>query len=495
MALPVYNEKTILVEASKLAPKDAIKYFEAKGFKITWDWRETLNSANNKVFQVAKAGSLDVLKDLKNGIDSALKNGDTFRTFQNKVQPLLNKKGWTGIKEVRNPKTGKLQRVELGTPRRLKTIYSTNIQSSFNAGRWEQQNRSADFMPYLKLIEVLDGTTRPTHREMSGSIAKIDDPFWNTWYPPNGFNCRGRTMQLTTAEAEEQGIEIQDEHQPDEGFQNNVGKTDFKPSKKDHDPALWNRAEKMKPLKALETPKSIADPTKYTPAKTVKEAESWARLNGSKFADFKGMSLDHANNINQAIFTVGGRLKSAIPDFIGTTARYKKATGQKVASKFFGMATKADLNLYPNKVKTLKEIKEGQDKTIVVIESRKYKTTESVTKKKRALNNQLKEGGMDLHYFNDDGRSTVYHEFGHIFDFNNNISKKREWFDLAENWYNKTKFGSIVSRSHGFSGTIQHHEAFAEAFADWQLNNGKRLPKEIVLFLEKMTENPNTYNI
>ena len=120
-------------------------------------------------------------------------------------------------------------------------------------------------------------------------------------YIANGLvvhNCRGRTMQLTRDEAKEQGIKIKDEHKPDKGFEGNPAKKTFKPSKKDYDPALWNRAEKRKALKALETPKpkALAKPKAkgvnkakpqtdaFTPAKNVKDAEAWARSNGSYLA-------------------------------------------------------------------------------------------------------------------------------------------------------------------------------------------------------------------
>ena len=36
MALPEYNEKTLLVQAAALPPREAIEFFRAKGFKITW---------------------------------------------------------------------------------------------------------------------------------------------------------------------------------------------------------------------------------------------------------------------------------------------------------------------------------------------------------------------------------------------------------------------------------------------------------------------------
>ncbi|MEX3023348.1 hypothetical protein AB3569_08775 [Acinetobacter baumannii] len=38
----------------ELPPSDAMSYLEKKGFKIGWDWHETLDNAHSKAFTVAK---------------------------------------------------------------------------------------------------------------------------------------------------------------------------------------------------------------------------------------------------------------------------------------------------------------------------------------------------------------------------------------------------------------------------------------------------------
>ncbi|MFH4180577.1 phage head morphogenesis protein, partial [Acinetobacter baumannii] len=42
-----------------LPPEDAISYLEKKGFKIGWDWHETLDNAHSKAFTVAKIARMD----------------------------------------------------------------------------------------------------------------------------------------------------------------------------------------------------------------------------------------------------------------------------------------------------------------------------------------------------------------------------------------------------------------------------------------------------
>jgi len=248
MALPEYDV-TILAEAARLSPVEAVAFFRAKGFVINWDWRETLANANNRVFQVAKAINLDVLTDIRNGVDKAISEGQTFKQFQKDLEPKLAARGWTGKKFLTNPKTGQKELVELGTPRRLKTIYETNTQSAYNAGRWDIQKRDSKRRPYLMLIEILDGSTRHNHKIMSGSIASVNSNFWRRWYPPNGFNCRGRVRSLKAADAKKRGIRIKDNLRPDPGFSGNPGILAFRPQQKDYPADLWNKSKAMRPLK------------------------------------------------------------------------------------------------------------------------------------------------------------------------------------------------------------------------------------------------------
>ena len=248
MALPDYDEN-ILIEASLLAPKDAIEFFRAKGFKITWDWRETLNDANRAVFHVAKAINLSVLQDIRNEVDKAISKGTTFGDFKKDLEPKLAAKGWTGKKYLTNPKTGVKELVELGTPHRLETIYRTNTQSAYNAGRWESQLRNKDSRPFLQYIAIDDGATRPNHRAQNGTVKSIDSSYWSTWYPPNGYNCRCRVRSLSKEQAEKIDTGAKSNKLPDLGFSGNPGRSVFRPKRKEFDSDLWNEGKKMEPLK------------------------------------------------------------------------------------------------------------------------------------------------------------------------------------------------------------------------------------------------------
>lgn len=244
MALPDYNPETILIEAADLPPAQAIKFFRQQGFKITWDWKETLREANLRTFTVAKAMSQDILQEIRNELEKALTEGQTFKQFRENLEPFLRKRGWWGMQVIDG------QKVQTGSVHRLKNIYRTNTQTAYNAGRWETQERGKKRRPILRLNEVLDGATRDSHRAVSGTMAPVGSPFWNRWYPPNGFGCRGRVQSLTEKQAKSFGYrqtEPLPKTRPDTGFSSNPGKAFEIPDKK-IDADLKREARKMKPL-------------------------------------------------------------------------------------------------------------------------------------------------------------------------------------------------------------------------------------------------------
>jgi SPP1 gp7 family putative phage head morphogenesis protein len=191
-----------------LPPEKAIEYFRAKGYAITWDWRDLWQEAQAKAFTVAKVMNTDILNDIRGALDEALTNGITLRDFEKKLTPLLQDKGWWGKTEHVDTRTGEVSTAQLGSPRRLRTIYQTNLQTAYMAGRYKQMMESADSHPYWQYVSVLDGRTRPLHRAMNGRVFRYDDALWGTHFPPNGFNCRCRVRPLTAAQVEETGISV-----------------------------------------------------------------------------------------------------------------------------------------------------------------------------------------------------------------------------------------------------------------------------------------------
>ena len=99
---------------------------------------------------------------------------------------MLQTKGWWGRQENVDTDTGEVSQVQLGSPWRLQTIYRTNLQTAYMAGRFQSQLENIDDRPYWQYVAILDGRTRPSHRAMNGKVFRYDDPFWGSFYPHRG---------------------------------------------------------------------------------------------------------------------------------------------------------------------------------------------------------------------------------------------------------------------------------------------------------------------
>lgn len=197
--------------AMTLPPQRAIAYFESRGITPTLSWKDLQDEAHAVKFVVAGITRLDVLTDIQTSLTRTLTEGGTFRQFQDELEPLLQRKGWLGRGLVAD-EDGVLMGKKL-MPYRLETIFRTNIQSAYAAGRWQQQMRNVADRPYWEYNAVMDNRTRPTHAALNGRVFRWDDPIWQTIYPPNGYNCRCWVRALTEAQMNNHplGVETSDD--------------------------------------------------------------------------------------------------------------------------------------------------------------------------------------------------------------------------------------------------------------------------------------------
>lgn len=78
----------------------------------------------------------------------------------------------------------------------LKTEYDTAIASSQMAGKWVDFEKNKSVAEWLRYDTAGDSKVRKSHRLLEGIIKKVDDPFWDNYYPPNSWNCRCDVTQL-----------------------------------------------------------------------------------------------------------------------------------------------------------------------------------------------------------------------------------------------------------------------------------------------------------
>lgn len=184
------------------APKEVLDYFDRRPSVPTFDWRDLAAREHALAYTVAKTAGADVLKDLRAAVRVAIEQRQTFDEFRAGLEPLLKAKGWWGVRPQRDDVSGAVRDVQLGSPRRLQTIYWANTASAHAAGEWERTQRNKAFLPYLVYQASVSERKRPLHLSWVGTALPVDDPWWASHYPPNGWNCKCSARQVSPYEYE-----------------------------------------------------------------------------------------------------------------------------------------------------------------------------------------------------------------------------------------------------------------------------------------------------
>lgn len=190
---------------SPAPPPDASAYFRDKNLRPAFRWTEVWGQEHAHAFTVAKATQLDVLTAIRDSLQRAIDEGRPYKAWAKDLKPELQRLGWWGVKDVADPATGEVKPAQLGSPRRLRTIYDANLRTARAAGQWERAQRTKAVLPYFAYRLGPSIHHRPEHEAREGMIAPVDDPIWNSWYPPNGWGCKCWLEQLTRTQADAQG--------------------------------------------------------------------------------------------------------------------------------------------------------------------------------------------------------------------------------------------------------------------------------------------------
>ncbi|HHW4665539.1 TPA: phage minor head protein [Yersinia enterocolitica] len=186
-----------------IVPKEALAWFKAKKLQPGFDFRDVWLEEHSAAFTVAKMTQLDLLNDVKELVTNALATGQTFREFQQVLEPLLVKRGWWGIRDMVDPLTNETKTVQLGSESRLRTIYDTNMRTARTAGQWQRIERTKRAMPYLIYTLGPSREHRVDHLKWANICLPVDDPFWLTHTGPNGWGCKCGIRQVSKYEYEQ----------------------------------------------------------------------------------------------------------------------------------------------------------------------------------------------------------------------------------------------------------------------------------------------------
>lgn len=195
-----------------LPPKEAVEWFNAKGYAISDHWTDVWQEEHAQAFTVARVAQQDLLQDIRSEVDAALSEGITLQEFKKRLRPRLQAKGWWGEKEEVDPETGETRTVKLGSPRRLKVIYHTNLRQAHSAGKWERIQRTKERRPYLRYVHRFGKQrskhARPQHQQWHDLVRPVDDPIWDRIMPMNGWGCHCKVQQLSERDLKRYGLEV-----------------------------------------------------------------------------------------------------------------------------------------------------------------------------------------------------------------------------------------------------------------------------------------------
>jgi hypothetical protein len=71
---------------------------------------------------------------------------------------------------------------------------------------WGRIQAAKDRLPWLRYSAVMDSRTRPLHRAWHNIVLPVDHPWWQTHFPPNGWNCRCTVVQMSDRDLARRGL-------------------------------------------------------------------------------------------------------------------------------------------------------------------------------------------------------------------------------------------------------------------------------------------------
>ena len=190
--------------------QEAVDALERRGTRLfpSDHWATVWQEQHHTGFTVARSAGFDILDDIYKATLTREKSGMTFHQFKKELIPVLQQKGWWGTVMQADPATGEQRLVQLGSVRRLRTIFDVNMRVSRAQGHWRQQQLSKEAFPYLRYVALLDSRTRPHHRIWHDPISPIDPPWWKTHYPPTGWGCRCDAESVSEEWLQRNGMKV-----------------------------------------------------------------------------------------------------------------------------------------------------------------------------------------------------------------------------------------------------------------------------------------------
>lgn len=173
-----------------LTYEDAIKWAQGRVTMSKEQFYSLSAAMRKKAFTVGRLTQLDAIEKVKSHYLAQL---------EGKTSSLYD-----FIKSIREDESLKVAGFGKESPWYYETVYRTNIQTDYNAGRaMEMEENKPEF---LEFIGIEDGRQTDICSIRSGTILPYDDPWWEDNWPPLHFNCRSTVRAIYKEEAEVLGL-------------------------------------------------------------------------------------------------------------------------------------------------------------------------------------------------------------------------------------------------------------------------------------------------
>lgn len=191
-----------------VAPEEAVNFFRQKGYRIGFDYRDVWQQEHQAAFTVAKATQLDLLKDIRGQVDRAIADGIDFGDFRRTLMPQLKDRGWWGRRDVVDPLTGETVTAQLGSTRRLRKIFDTNLGTAYTEGQWERIQANKGLFPFLEYGHSASEHPRLAHKAYAGTVLLADHPWWQSHMPVKEWGCKCPVYQHSASTLKREGLAV-----------------------------------------------------------------------------------------------------------------------------------------------------------------------------------------------------------------------------------------------------------------------------------------------
>jgi SPP1 gp7 family putative phage head morphogenesis protein len=189
-------------QLQRLKPAEAIAYMDGRKLVTeTGHYTDLFRDQHSRAFTISRLTRADLLEKVQDSLARSTAGDLTRRDWIKQTRTLLQKEGFWGKVEVKDPKTGEPLKTTFNEAR-LRLIYDTNMRQALAAGQWQRMLRNKGSHPYARYVSMDDSRVRPLHRAWHNTVLPVDHPWWATHRPPNGYHCRCRVIGLTRAEFE-----------------------------------------------------------------------------------------------------------------------------------------------------------------------------------------------------------------------------------------------------------------------------------------------------